>query len=102
SDIQSGTVTGYSYDAYGRQSHVDVGGLRLSQILYDDENRTALVKEDLRTYGDGILQTSTHRDQLGRIDLVRTSDGAPLSPSGSDGIKTRSTYRTFAGGTTMV
>jgi RHS repeat-associated protein len=101
-DVQTGIVTTYGYDEYGRQSLVDTGGLRQSKSVYDDKNRTVLVKQDLRAYKDGALQTSTHTDQLGRVDLVRTSDGAPLSDLGDDGIKKKSIYRTFAGGTSVV
>ena len=101
-DVQSGTVTTYGYDPYGRQSRVDVAGMRLSQTIYSDESRTVLTKQDLRAHEDGLLETSTHIDQLGRVDFVRTSDGAPLTPNGSDGIKTSTSYKTFPGGTFFV
>ena len=98
-DVQNGVVTSYGYDPYGRPAIVDEANLRQTQTLYDDEQRTVFVKRDLRTHGDGALQSISHTDQLGRIDVVRTSDGIPLSPSGEDGIKVKSAYRTFPGGT---
>ncbi|HET9217610.1 MAG TPA: RHS repeat-associated core domain-containing protein, partial [Terriglobia bacterium] len=101
-DDQSGLSTTFGYDAYGRQRVVDVAGMRTAETFFDDENRTVLIKEDLRAFRDGLLQTSTRRDQLGRVDLVRTSDGTPLSPLGDDGIKSRTLYRTFEGGTAVI
>src|SRR5262249_51411539 len=56
----------------------------------------------LRSFDDGLLQSISHADQLGRVDLVRTSDGSPLSPLGTDGIKVATTYKTSAGGSRVI
>jgi RHS repeat-associated protein len=101
-DLQNGTVTSYGYDAFGRRVFVEEAGQRQTQTFHDDENRAVLVKQDLRNRGDGLLQTRTHRDQLGRVHLVQTSDGAPLGSSMSDGIKVKTAYRTIPNGTATV
>jgi RHS repeat-associated protein len=98
-DEQNSIQTSFGYDRYGRQSLANEAGLRLTRTTYLDEYRSVLVKRDLRTLDDGALQTISRTDQLGRPDLVRTSDGLPLSLTGSDGIKVSTTYRTFPGGT---
>jgi hypothetical protein len=78
-DVQTGAVTTYGYDAFGRQSLVDENGVRLTETVYNDANRTVLLKRDLRSYGDGSLQTVSHTDQLGRVVLVRTGRTSPES-----------------------
>jgi len=54
-------------------------GLRGTWTEYDDANRTVTVRSDLKAYGDVLLQTKTHYDQLGRVKLVQQSDGSPLT-----------------------
>jgi RHS repeat-associated protein len=101
-DDQSGSTTSYDYDAFGRQTLVNENGARFTRTEYFDEERRVLVKRDLRTPNDGGLQKIAHTDQLGRADLVRTSDGAPLSLTGSDGIHVQTLYQTFTGGTRVI
>jgi RHS repeat-associated protein len=98
-DEQNGITTAFEYDAYGRQSSVNEAGLRITRTAYHEEDRSVLVKHDLRTFDDGALQTISRADQLGRVDLVRRSDGMPLSLTGNDGIKVTTVYQTFDGGT---
>ncbi len=91
--------TSYGYDGLGRQKLVDEGGLRQSATTYDDVNRKITQKSDLRAHADGLLQTVTHYDQLGRVRLTRQSDGAVLGENTeTDGIKVKSLYDVFAGG----
>jgi RHS repeat-associated protein len=101
-DVQNGIVTSFGYDDYGRQSFVNEAGVRITRTAYDEEHRSVLVKHDLRTFDDGALQTVSRTDQLGRVDLVRTSDGLPLSLTGSNGIKVTTAYQTFDGGTRVL
>ncbi len=101
-DIQNFITTTYGYDVYGRPTLVDEAGLRRTRTTYDDQHRSVLVQRDLRILDDGALQTISRTDQLGRVDLVRTSDGAPLSPTGVDGIKVETAYQTFPGGTRVL
>ena len=101
-DVQNSIITSYGYDLYGRISLIDEAGLRRTRTTYDDEHRSVLVKHDLRTLDDGALQAISRTDQLGRVDLVRSSDGAPLTPNGLDGIKVQTAYQTFTGGTRAI
>jgi hypothetical protein len=100
-DVQNGVVTTFGYDEFGRQSVVDEAGLRQASTSYDAEHRSILLRRDLRSFGDGLLQTLSRSDQTGRVILVQTSDGAPLVTP-DDGIKVSTTHRTFMGGTATV
>lgn len=101
-DDQNSITTYFDYDKYGRQNSINEANLRVTQTLYDDERRTVLIKRDLRTFDDGLLQSITRTDQLGRVDLVRTSEVTPLSITGTEGIKVATTYQTFAGGSRTI
>ena len=92
-DSDNSLTTEYLYDDSGRV--LEVRGfsgantnLRGSWTYYDDANRTITVKSDLHVYGDELLQTRTHYDQLGRAYLVQQSDGSALA-SATDGIKVK-------------
>jgi len=85
-DIDNNLTTSFTYDHVGRQLTMTEGSLRRTVTSYDDVNRKVATTGDLRTYMDGKLQTVTHYDQLGRVNLVQKSDGAPLN-GGTDGIK---------------
>ncbi len=92
-DNQNGLATSYTYDLYGRKTGVNESDVRKTQIIFDDQRRQVFTKQDLDMFGDGKLQNFTHYDQLGRIRLVRSSDGYSLNPdSESDGIKTSTYY----------
>ena len=91
-DLDNNQTTYFTYDNVGRQLITDEPDLRKTVTEYDDLNRTVKVKNDLKTYTDGKLQSISHYDRLGRIKLVQKSDGSPLS-SYTDGIKTATYYR---------
>jgi RHS repeat-associated protein len=102
-DEQSGFGTTYTYDLYGRVRTVTEAGRRSTETIYNSANRAVMVKQDRETLGDGQLQKVTHRDQLGRVVLVRATDGPGLSETGaSDGIKTSTIYIMAAGGARLV
>jgi RHS repeat-associated protein len=90
-DLDNNLTTSYTYDDVGRQLTMTDAGLRHTVTAYDDVNRKVTVTSDLRSYLDGKLQTITHYDQLGRVNLVQKSDGAPLSGD-TDGIKLNTIY----------
>jgi hypothetical protein len=77
-DLDNNLRTGYTYDLLGRRRTVNEADARLTETVYDDPNRSVMVKRDLAAFGDGKLQTRTRYDQLGRVHLVQTTDGAPL------------------------
>ena len=87
-DLDNSITTSYTYDQIGRRLSSTEAGLRTSSTSYDDAALKVSVQRDLRALGDGLLQTVTHYDQLGRVRLVRSSDGAALSTNmETDGIK---------------
>jgi RHS repeat-associated protein len=102
-DIDNNITTSYQYDAVGRQKVVDEAGQRRTLTIYDDSSRKVTVKRDLKTHNDGLLQTVTHYDQLGRVRLTRISDGVDLgTTSETDGLKVKTSYRTTNGGACVV
>ena len=101
-DAQNSIATEFTYDTVGRLKTETEAGLRRTETSYDDQQHTVTVKRDRGNLGDGTLQTITRQDQLGRVDLVRTSEYGPLSPAGDDGIKVRTVYQSFTGGTRTV
>ena len=83
-DLENSITTSYTYDVAGRQTSVLEAGLKQTQTYYDDEHRMVTVRSDLRSFGDGLLQTITAYDMLGRVKHVQTSDGpAILNSDGS-------------------
>jgi RHS repeat-associated protein len=98
-DLENGFTIAYLYDRLGRRTEANEGNLRASTTAYDDGSRKVTAKADLRAFRAGELQTVTHYDQLGRVRLVRRSDGAPLSDtSETDGIKVQTVRRVASGG----
>lgn len=103
-DVQNQVSTVFSYDAAGRPKTETEAGLRTTATLYDDVQRTVMVKNDLASNGDGKLQTMTYYDKLGRVTLVRTSDGADLDVNGDsgNGVKLKTSYKIVTGGTHVI
>ncbi len=98
-DVENSFAITYLYDQLGRRTEAKEGNLRVKSTTYDDSSRKVTAKADLGGFGDGKLQTVAHYDQLGRVRLVRESDGAPLSGSGeTDGIKVQTIRRIATGG----
>ena len=77
-DLENNITTSYTYDVAGRQTSVTEAGLRQTQTYYDDEHRMVTVRSDLHSSGDGLIQTITAYDMLGRVKHVQTSDGSPI------------------------
>ncbi len=90
-DADNGIAVSYSYDRIGRVKTMNEAGLRLTQTLYDDGNRTVTSKRDLAGFQDGKLQNITRYDELGRVVATQTSDGPALN-SAADGIKVSTAY----------
>ena len=86
-DLDNNLTTSYTYDTVGRPLTVIEAGLRKTETIYDDANRKVTAKEDLISFGDGKLETTTEYDQLGRTAMTRTSE-----PGNPDGIKKKSTF----------
>ena len=103
-DVSKQTLTTMTYDALGRPKQVTEGlksgaSLRLTEYSYDDLARIVVERRDLRVFGDGLLKTVTHYDQLGRPRMVRTVDGEAFSEtSEASGIKQESSHRWLAAG----
>src|SRR5206468_10059363 len=97
-DTDNKITTVYRYDAVGRLKSADEASMRVTHTTYDDANRKITVERDLRNHEDGLLQTVTHYDQLGRVRFVRTSDGITLGTNTeTDGLKVKTSYRMVAG-----
>ena len=96
-DIQNGTATAYTHDVLGRRLTATEAGMRRMTSDYNDAGRIAIVKNDQATLGDGNLQSAIHYDPLGRVVLERTSDGATLNATGTDGIQVETSYGIKAG-----
>jgi len=95
-DDNNNLTTSYGFDALNRSTDVDEAGIRKTHATYDDVNRMVTVSKDLRTYGDGDLESITSYDMLGRVTQVQTSDGVTLS--GSNGINVETSYANVSGG----
>jgi RHS repeat-associated protein len=90
-DVDKNITTTYTYNDIGRRTIVDEGSLRKMVTSYNDVDRNITIESDLHTYEDGMLQTRTWYDQLGRPALIQKSDGAPLAYDW-DGIKAATFY----------
>jgi RHS repeat-associated protein len=103
-DDQNSVSTVFGYDTAGRLNSEVEAAVRTTATIYDDENRTVKVKKDLVSNGDGLLQSMTYFDMLGRSTLVRSSDGAPLDGNGAEGngIKVTTAYSYFTGGSRTI
>jgi RHS repeat-associated protein len=86
-DMDNNITTSYAYDTVGRLLLTNEAGLRRAETIYDDANLRIIVKKDLNSLGDGLLQNSYQYDQLGRAVLVSSAE-----PGNRDGIKVKSTY----------
>ena len=96
-DVENNLMTVYSYDNLGRsltvtQKDSTGGNLRKTENVYYDSEKKVKVKNDLKDFGDGLLQSIKHYDKLGRVTRVQQSDGYPLV-NDSDGIKVDTYYQ---------
>jgi len=89
-DTDNAISTTYGYDHAGRPKTFNEG-LRTTETVYNDQNKTVLIKRDRAAANDGKLQSKTSYDHLGRVKLVQTSDGADLLTD-TDGIKVQTQY----------
>ena len=71
-DVDNSMATVYTYDNAGRVIAEVYNNLRGTWTEYDDVNRKVLVKSDLFSLNDKLLQTRTHYDQLGRVSYIQT------------------------------
>jgi len=73
---------------------MDWAGLRHTTTTYNDSTQTALTKRDLTNALDGLVQSTTFTDDLGRVWQTHSTDGT----SCTGGIQTLSLQQTPAGG----
>jgi len=102
-DVDNNLTTSYDYDDVGRQDIMDEANFsRRTTTAYDDAARKVTVERDLKVFQDALLWSATYYDQLGRVRLVRKSDGEDLTTDEDDGIKVTTKYGVFNGGSCVI
>lgn len=105
-DVDNNLTSGTEYDALGRPTKVKSAvGTSLevwTQTVYDDLNRTVIVKADVETKGDAKKVATQFYDQLGRVRLSKTLEDSQnqSATNETDGIKVQTRYLTTGNGYT--